>query len=124
MGKIMIDHLGLKVGNLDESKTFYEKTLASLGYTLIMEHDISGAGFGKDGMPKFWIKEGRASGPLHIAFACSRYSEVDVFYETAIRAGGIDNGSPGLRTEYHPNYYGAFVLDPDGNNIEAVCHFE
>jgi catechol 2,3-dioxygenase-like lactoylglutathione lyase family enzyme len=119
----MIDHIAITVSDFEASKQFYLAALAPLGYELIMEHGISGGGFGKDGKPDFWIQSGQASGPIHIALASADRTTVDQFYQVALQAGGRDNGGPGLRPEYHPGYYGAFVLDPDGNNLEAVCHF-
>jgi catechol 2,3-dioxygenase-like lactoylglutathione lyase family enzyme len=126
----MIDHIGFPVSDYARSKAFYEKALAPLGYVLIMEiggeHTESGsaaAGFGADGKPDFWIGgEGGLKGILHIAIAARERAAVDAFYAAALAAGGRDNGAPGLRPHYHPDYYGAFVLDPDGHNIEAVCH--
>ena len=128
----MIDHVGFPVSDYARSKAFYEKALAPLGYTLIMEvtadQTESGsraAGFGKQGKPDFWIGgiiEGGLKGILHIAIATESRATVDAFHRAALAAGGKDNGAPGLRPHYHPNYYGAFVLDPDGHNIEAVCH--
>jgi catechol 2,3-dioxygenase-like lactoylglutathione lyase family enzyme len=118
----MLDHVGLVVSDYQRSKAFFEHALSPLGYTLLMEHDISGGGFGKGGKPDFFIKQGDASAPVHIAFASDDRSTVDAFYQAVISSGGRANGAPGLRPEYHPSYYGAFVLDPDGNNIEAVCH--
>jgi len=120
----MIDHVGLKVSDLDASTDFYTKALGPLGYTLLMRHEISGVGFGREGKPDFWIKAGSKSGPIHLAFGCAKHSVVDGFHEAALLAGGADAGAPGPRVEYHPTYYGAFVLDPDGNSVEAVCHFE
>lgn len=126
----MIDHVGFPVADYARSKRFYERALAPLGYTLIMEYGggktESGSpacGFGKDGKPDFWIGgEGGLGGVLHIALEASDRSTVDAFYDAALAAGAKDNGAPGLRPQYHANYYGAFVLDPDGHNIEAVCH--
>lgn len=118
----MLDHLGIKVADVAASKKFYTEALQPLGYILMMEHDISGAGFGRDGKPDFWISLGEPSGPIHVAFASPNRNTVDLFYAAALSAGGIDNGPPGLRPEYHPGYYGAFVIDPNGHNIEAVCH--
>ena len=118
----MIDHVGLVVSDYQRSKSFFEEALSPLGYSLIMEHGISGAGFGRAGKPDFWIKEGEASAAVHIAFASDDRATVVAFHNAAIAAGGKCNGPPGPRTEYHPNYYGAFVLDLDGNNIEAVRH--
>jgi catechol 2,3-dioxygenase-like lactoylglutathione lyase family enzyme len=126
----MLDHVGLSVSDFARSKAFYEKVLAPLGFGLVMEvtraesgGTYEGAGFGHK-KPDFWIGVGggKLSGPLHVAFAARDRAAVDAFYETAIAAGATDNGAPGLRPHYHPNYYGAFVLDPDGHNIEAVCH--
>lgn len=126
----MIDHVGFPVSDYARSKTFYEKALAALGYTLIMEvpgrQTESGgaaAGFGANGKPDFWIGgEGGLTGTLHVAIAVKDRATVDAFHRAALAAGAKDNGAPGLRPHYHPNYYGAFVLDPDGHNIEAVCH--
>ena len=124
----MIDHIGFPVSDYARSKAFYEQALAPLGYTVIMEfaQTESGSpavGFGRDGKPDFWIGgEGGLQGIMHIAIAADNRAAVDAFYHAAIAAGGKDNGAPGVRPHYHPSYYGAFVLDPDGHNIEAVCH--
>jgi len=117
----MIDHIGLAVSDFARSKEFFQRALAPLGYVVIMEFD-GAAGFGRDGKPDFWIGPGAAGSATHVAFAAAQHSVVDQFYAAAIAAGGRDNGAPGLRPQYHPNYYGAFVIDPDGNNVEAVCH--
>jgi catechol 2,3-dioxygenase-like lactoylglutathione lyase family enzyme len=117
----MLDHVGLAVTNFAKSKEFFKQALAPLGYEVLMEPGDA-AGFGKDGRPDFWIGQGRAAGSSHVAFAVAQRRIVDEFYKAAMAAGGKDNGGPGLRPHYHPNYYGAFVFDPDGNNIEAVCH--
>jgi catechol 2,3-dioxygenase-like lactoylglutathione lyase family enzyme len=117
----MLDHVGLPVTDFARSKEFFTKALAPLGYQLVMEFD-GAAGFGKDGKPDFWLGQGNVASPAHIAFAATGRRIVDEFYKAAIAAGGRDNGGPGLRPNYHPHYYGAFVFDPDGNNIEAVCH--
>ncbi len=120
----MLDHVGFAVSDYDLSKAFYEKALAPLGLILIMEPMGEAAGFGKEGKPSFWI-EARGTpvhGRLHIAFAVERRDQVDAFHAAAVNAGGVDNGAPGVREIYHPHYYGGYVLDPDGNNIEAVCH--
>ena len=120
----MIDHVGFAVRDYGRSKAFYEKALAPLGMTLITEPAGEAAGFGTGGMASFWL-EARGKpvrGRLHIALAASSREQVDAFHAAAVRAGGIDNGAPGVRAIYHPDYYGAYVLDPDGNNIEAVCH--
>jgi catechol 2,3-dioxygenase-like lactoylglutathione lyase family enzyme len=127
----VIDHLGFSVSNLARSTEFYLRALAPLGIEIIMqvsaEQTGSGAavGFGSEGRPYFWLGEGFhpvADTHVHVAFTAMNRDEVDDFYRAAIAAGGKDNGPPGLRPHYHANYYGAFVLDPDGNNIEAVCH--
>lgn len=118
----MLDHIGIRVSNYERSKAFYVAALAPLGYRLLFEHPISGAGFGRSRKPDFLIKQGPPSPALHIAFASDDRAKVDAFHKAAVAAGGRDNGGPGVRAEYHPKYYGAFVLDPDGHNIEAVCH--
>lgn len=118
----MIDHVGLTVGSCDHSKEFYAHVLGALGYELVVAHD-GVAAFGPPGAPLFWIHEGdQPQRNVHIAFSAAHRSAVDHFHAVAIATGATDNGAPGLRPEYHENYYGAFVLDPDGNNIEAVCH--
>lgn len=120
----MLDHVGFAVRDYGRSKAFYENAFAPLGLTLLLEPEGEAAGFGKDGKPCFWIEaRGRAvQGRLHIAFGVAGRETVDAFHAAALQAGGIDNGAPGVREIYHPDYYGAYVLDPDGNNIEAVCH--
>jgi catechol 2,3-dioxygenase-like lactoylglutathione lyase family enzyme len=125
----MIDHTGINISDFENSKEFYTKALAPLGYQLLKEFDasvtgfISLAGFGIDGKPDFWITQGEVNTPrIHIAFRAETREMVQAFYTAALAAGGRDNGAPGLRPNYHPDYYGAFVLDPDGHNIEAVCH--
>jgi len=118
----MIDHVGLLVSDYERSKSFFEKALAPLGYSLLMEHRISGGGFGRVGKPDFWIKAGAPNTAVHVAFASDDRAGVNAFYKAALAAGASCNGAPGPRPEYHPAYYGAFVLDPDGNNVEAVCH--
>ena len=118
----MIDHIGLGVSDLEASKAFYLRALEPLGYRLLMERDGS-AGFGRDGKPDFWIHVNRPlSGPTHVAVASPDRATVQAFHAAGLAAGGADNGPPGPRPQYHQSYYGAFVLDPDGNNIEAVCH--
>jgi catechol 2,3-dioxygenase-like lactoylglutathione lyase family enzyme len=124
----MIDHIGFSVSDYPRAKAFYEKALAPLGYVLVMEvqqdaNDAPAAGFGAGGKPDFWIGgEGGLNKPVHIAITAKDRPAVDAFYKAAIAAGAKDNGRPGLRPHYHANYYGAFVLDFDGHNIEAVCH--
>jgi catechol 2,3-dioxygenase-like lactoylglutathione lyase family enzyme len=126
----MLDHVGFAVKDFAKAKTFYEKALKPLGVSVVMEvtpeqagEDIHAAGFGEGQKPYFWIGTGdKPKGGQHVAFAAADRSAVDAFHAAAIAAGGRDNGRPGLRSHYHPDYYGAFVLDPDGNNIEAVCH--
>jgi catechol 2,3-dioxygenase-like lactoylglutathione lyase family enzyme len=126
----MIDHIGLPVGDLAAARAFYGASLTPLGISLQMEatETMTGGrgahlGFGVPGKPFFWITSAaRPAGDLHVAFAARSRAEVDAFHAAALAAGGRDNGAPGLRPQYHPSYYGAFVLDPDGNNIEAVCH--
>lgn len=125
----MIDHIGLHVHNVARATEFYLKALAPLGIVIVMQvsaEETGGSahvGFGAGQKAFFWIGENEEpSGLLHIAFAAGRRAAVDAFYHAALRAGGTDNGRPRLRPEYHANYYGAFVLDLDGNNVEAVCH--
>jgi catechol 2,3-dioxygenase-like lactoylglutathione lyase family enzyme len=118
----VLDHVGLPVSNFERSKRFYAEALSPLGYELLMEPSVSAAGFGRWGKPDFWIAQGDPGHAVHVAFTADDRNTVDAFYEEAMAAGGRDNGGPGLRPQYHPSYYGAFVLDPDSNNIEAVCH--
>jgi len=119
----MLDHVGFGVSDYARSKAFYEQSLAPLGIALLMEPRGAAAGFGAGGKPFFWLETGRAVATgLHVAFPCEDRAAVDAFHTAALAAGGTDNGAPGVRAMYHPNYYGAYVLDPDGNNIEAVCH--
>lgn len=117
-----IDHIGLAVADYERSKEFYTRVLAPLGMELVMQ--VQGwAGFGPAGKPEFWFGEhAQKQSPMHIAFRADNRAQVDAFYEAALAAGARDNGPPGIRELYHPDYYGAFVLDPDGHNIEAVCH--
>jgi catechol 2,3-dioxygenase-like lactoylglutathione lyase family enzyme len=123
----MIDHMGFSVADYSRSKDFYIKALAPLGYRLVREvqqneNDNPAAGFGTNGRADFWIGgEGGLNRRMHVAIAADTRAAVDAFYHAALAAGGKDNGPPGPRPHYHPNYYGAFVLDPDGHNIEAVC---
>jgi catechol 2,3-dioxygenase-like lactoylglutathione lyase family enzyme len=132
----MIDHLGLRVSDLARATEFYLQALKPLGYGIVMEISAAQTGHGgavgfgapgpaadfQSGKPSFWIGQGAANGPLHVAFLAPSRVSVDAFHLAAIAAGGSDNGPPGLRPHYHADYYGAFVLDLDGNNIEAVCH--
>jgi catechol 2,3-dioxygenase-like lactoylglutathione lyase family enzyme len=118
----MIDHMSIVVRDLETSKKFYAAALAPLGYSLMMEFP-GVAGLGEGGKPDFWMSaKPELAAPAHVAFAAKDRASVDAFYRAAIAAGAKDNGEPGPRPQYHQNYYGAFVLDPDGNNIEAVCH--
>lgn len=140
MGIGMIDHLGITVRDINKSRIFYSKLLAALGYVLITDgptsvgfgvpgghdgHDVYGKSTDPGG--DFWISTGAPTGPnrvspVHFAFSAVSQTAVSDFYTAGILAGGIDNGAPGIRPQYHPNYYAAFLLDPDGYNIEAVCH--
>ena len=116
----MIDHIGVSVSDYERSKRFYTEALAPLGYKVVMEFGTT-AGFGTE-RPDFWIAEGEGASPIHVAFTSQDRAAVDAFHKAGLAAGGRDNGAPGLRTQYHPTYYGAFVFDPDGNNVEVVCH--
>ncbi|MBP2161525.1 MULTISPECIES: VOC family protein [Asticcacaulis] len=116
----MIDHMGLKVSDRERSKAFYTPALAPLGYTVVMDGQW-GTGYGA-GKPDLWLEDGKPSDRIHVALKAKDRAAVDAFYQAAMAAGGTDNGAPGIRAHYHPNYYGAFVRDPDGHNIEAVCH--
>ena len=125
----MLDHVGFSVADFERSRAFYEASLKPLGLSVVMAVTAeetgaeAHAGFGADGKPFFWIGTGmKPKGGIHVAFAVGTRAAVDAFHRAALAAGGRDNGAPGLRPHYHANYYGAFVLDPDGNNIEAVCH--
>ena len=117
----MIDHIGLAVSDLDKSVAFYTKALAPLGYELVMKWEQF-AGFGIAGKPDFWIGKGAPKDAVHVAFRAPGRAQVRAFYDAAMAAGGKDNGAPGERPHYHEHYYGAFVRDPDGHNVEAVCH--
>ncbi|MBF5042455.1 VOC family protein [Aggregicoccus sp. 17bor-14] len=125
----MIDHLSVVVSDYAKSKAFYLKALAPTGHSRLVElpaaHGTQGesAGFCHEDGSDFWIRQGEAiKPPIHVAFRVSSRAAVDAFHAAALAAGGRDNGAPGLRPQYHAHYYGAFVLDPDGHNIEAVCH--
>ena len=122
----MIDHIGLSVTDITSAKKFFSVALAPLGYEPLMDFEHNGnrhVGFGAGGKPDFWIQEGPPTTPrVHVAFSADKRAKVDAFHKAALAAGGQDNGAPGLRPHYHEHYYGAFVLDRDGHNIEAVCH--
>jgi hypothetical protein len=126
----MIDHMGISVRSHAESKAFYLAALSPLGIGVAMAvpREVSGApsdytGFGSNQKPYFWIGEGPAnSAGMHLAFVAQTRKQVDEFYRAAMAAGAKDNGAPGIRAHYHPNYYGAFVIDLNGVNLEAVCH--
>jgi catechol 2,3-dioxygenase-like lactoylglutathione lyase family enzyme len=127
----MIDHISVVVTDYEKSKAFYERALAPLGFSLVMEFGKAG-GFGRDRKPTLWIGEGSptfwgpshraGAAPVHIALVAKDRAAVEAFHVAALAAGATDFGAPGLRPQYHPGYYGAFVLDPDGNNLEAVVH--
>jgi len=118
----VLDHLGIHVRDVQASRDFYLAALAPLGYELVMEPVEGVYGIGAGGKPDFWIRAGEPGPPLHIAFASPDRPTVDAFHEAALAAGGTDNGPPGVRQVYHEHYYGAYALDPEGNNIEAVTH--
>jgi catechol 2,3-dioxygenase-like lactoylglutathione lyase family enzyme len=118
----VIDHFTLTVTDVTRTRVFYEQALAPLGYSVQMEYE-GFIGFGAGGKPSFWIKEGpMPQTPMHIAFVAGDRKRVDAFHTAALAAGGRDDGPPGVRAHYHPSYYGAFVIDPEGHPIEAVCH--
>ena len=123
----MIDHASLPVRDYERSKRFYTQALAAIGYKLVREvpadknpTGLAACGFGAE-RPEFWIAESATAPHLHLAFGAGTRALVDAFYAAALAAGGQDNGAPGPRPQYHANYYGAFVIDPDGHNVEAVC---
>ena len=119
---MVFDHIGFNVSNFAAAKEFLTKALAPLGIGITMEGE-GWAMVGRKGEGQFWFGSfGPSPGPIHIAFAAKNREEVRRFYAAAIAAGGKDNGPPGIREHYHPNYYGAFVIGPDGHNLEAVCH--
>lgn len=123
----MIDHTGIASQNIARAQAFYDAAFAALGggARMVVPKEFTGGktvvGYGRE-RPVFWLHEGEAGPGRHVAFSARNRGEVDAFYKAAMAAGGRDNGKPGPRPQYHPDYYGAFVLDPDGNNIEAVCH--
>ena len=126
----MLDHVGFEVADYARSRAFYTRVLAPLGYGVVMEvtREMSGGyegcGFGPPNRPHFWVGSGRGTPATgtHVAFLAQDRAQVDAFHQAALAAGARDNGAPGLRPHYHRNYYGAFVIDPDGHNVEAVCH--
>ncbi len=126
----MIDHYTLLVSDYERSKAFYLAALAPIGYAVVMEMtaeqmpELKGkaGGFGPNGKPYLWLRPSASVTPTHLAFAAPDRASVDAFHKAAMAAGATDHGAPGLRPHYHPNYYGAFVIDPDGYNIEVVCH--
>ncbi len=130
MTERMIDHMSLSAADFAGMLAFYEKALAPLGITALMRFgkDVTGgyevAGLGGT-KPFLWIAgAGKTEPRMHLAIRADTHEEVDAFYKAALAAGGTDNGAPGIRPQYHPNYYGAFVIDPEGHNLEAVCHKE
>lgn len=119
----MIEHIALNVSDYNKSKAFYLKALKPIGYHLVLEFENKVAGIGIGKKPYLVIHGNEKTIPcIHLAFHAKTRSIVDDFYKAGIEAGGVDNGSPDIREKYHPNYYAAFVLDPDGHNIEVVCH--
>ncbi|MGH6937469.1 VOC family protein [Hypericibacter sp.] len=122
MEDIMYDHVGLKVKDVEASARFYKAALTPLGYGLVSQ-DASGAGFGPPDAPALWLQRADSgkSGGTHVALSAADHAAVDRFYKEGMKAGGRDNGKPGPRPDYSPTYYAAFMIDPDGNNIEAVC---
>ena len=118
----MIDHVTISVSDIERGKRWYEQALRPLGYALVMEGEGSAAFGTGEGIPDVWLAARGPTAPTHVALASPDRATVDRFHEQAVAAGGTDNGAPGVREHYHENYYGAYVLDPEGNNIEAVCH--
>jgi catechol 2,3-dioxygenase-like lactoylglutathione lyase family enzyme len=121
MRAAFIDHLTLRVHDVQRSRGFYERALAPFGIRIV-ESSQGPIGFGPEGSEDFWITPGEPAAPVHVAFAAHDRATVEAFHAAAVEAGGTDNGAPGLRTQYHAGYYAAYVLDPDGNNVEAVFH--
>jgi catechol 2,3-dioxygenase-like lactoylglutathione lyase family enzyme len=117
----VLDHITLRVHDLAASKAFYTALLAPLGYEVVMDFP-EGLGMGVGGKPDFWLTEDKVASPQHVAFAAPSRAAVDAFHAAGLAAGGRDNGAPGLRVHYHPNYYGAFIDDPSGHHMEAVIH--
>lgn len=118
----MLDHVTIGVSDIGRSREFYDRALKPLGIARLHAEGATFAGYGSDGKAFFWIGlRGAAQSSVHVAFAAPDRATVDAFFTAALAAGAQDNGKPGLRPQYHPDYYGAFVLDPDGHNIEAVC---
>jgi catechol 2,3-dioxygenase-like lactoylglutathione lyase family enzyme len=115
---MMFDHVGIRVSDIGRSAAFYDAVLKPLGFVRCVSYE-GGAGYGPEGQPSFWLSLSAAGG-AHIAFAAESGASVDAFHLAGLEAGGRDNGAPGLRPDYGPNYYAAFLVDPDGNNIEAV----
>ncbi|MEQ1608305.1 MAG: VOC family protein [Hyphomonadaceae bacterium] len=125
----MLDHIGLKVADIERARAFYDQALKPLGVSVLMDMSaaVTGStpflGYGEGRKPYFWVSQGaQATELLHVAFVADSRAQVNAFYLAAMAAGGRDNGPPGPRPHYDASYYGAFVLDPDGHNIEAVCH--
>jgi len=122
----MIDHLSIGVSDLARAKPFYDAIMAALGAAVQMDFPPRAAGYGRDGKPSLWIAQPETGAALtgwgHIALVAASRAQVDAFHAAGLAAGGTDNGAPGIRLHYHPNYYAAFIVDPDGNRLEAVCH--
>jgi catechol 2,3-dioxygenase-like lactoylglutathione lyase family enzyme len=120
----MFDHVGLNVKDYAASRAFYEAALAPLGCSVVMAfEEWKACAFGTSDKPEFWVAQREPFGTgTHVAFSCGDHATVDAFHAAAVAAGGTDNGPPGIREQYHPTYYAAFVHDPDGNNVEVVCH--